>query len=201
MITRTPALLAIVGITVFVVACHRDAPEEVESETVVPVTVMPAETGSITAEAHATGLVAPAPGAELLVVAPEPARIVEIPKAEGDTVKRGDVLVRFEIPSTAAEAVFSAAVQAMVNSVQHAGKGANVSRWLAVREFTPVGLEVEVGDTGTGFAPDEVPNERLGVRVSIVERVANAGGTAEVDSQPGEGTVVTIRWPSSRGEL
>jgi RND family efflux transporter MFP subunit len=39
----------------------------------------------------------------LLVIAPEPARIVEIPKAEGDTVKRGDVLVRFEIPSTAAE--------------------------------------------------------------------------------------------------
>jgi multidrug efflux pump subunit AcrA (membrane-fusion protein) len=103
MITRTPALLAIVGITIFGVACHRDAPEEVESETVVPVTAMPAEIGSITAEAHATGLVAPAPGAELLVVAPEPARIVEIPKAEGDTVKRGDVLVRFEIPSSAAE--------------------------------------------------------------------------------------------------
>jgi RND family efflux transporter MFP subunit len=64
---------------------------------------MPAETGSITAEARATGIVVPAPGAELLVIAPEPARIVEIPKAEGDTVKRGDVLVRFEIPSTAAE--------------------------------------------------------------------------------------------------
>src|SRR6185503_19939736 len=103
MITRTPAWLAIVGITVFSVACQRDAPEEVESETVVPVTAMPAETGSITAEARATGIVVPAPGAELLVIAPEPARIVEIPKAEGDTVKRGDVLVRFEIPSTAAE--------------------------------------------------------------------------------------------------
>jgi RND family efflux transporter MFP subunit len=102
MITRAPAWLAIAGL-VFSVACQRDAPEEVESETVVPVTAMPAETGSITAEARATGIVVPAPGAELLVIAPEPARIVEIPKAEGDTVKRGDVLVRFEIPSTAAE--------------------------------------------------------------------------------------------------
>jgi RND family efflux transporter, MFP subunit len=102
MITRAPAWLAIAGL-VFSVACQRDAPEEVDSETVVPVTVMPAETGSITAEARATGIVVPAPGAELLVIAPEPARIVEIPKAEGDTVKRGDVLVRFEIPSTAAE--------------------------------------------------------------------------------------------------
>jgi len=93
-------LLVVIAVSV---ACSREAPEEVESETVVPVTAMPAETGSITAEAHATGLVTPAPGAELLVIAPEPARIVEMPKAEGDTVKRGDVLVRFEIPSTAAE--------------------------------------------------------------------------------------------------
>jgi len=101
------------------------------------------------------------------------------------------------IPTPAAEAVFSAAVQAMVNSVQHAGKGASVTRWLAVREVSHLGIAVEVGDTGAGFAPDEVPNERIGVRVSIVERVANAGGSAEVDSQPGEGTVVTIRWPST----
>ena len=44
-----------------------------------------------------------APGADLIVIAPEPARIAEIPKAEGDASRRGDVLVRFEIPSLAAE--------------------------------------------------------------------------------------------------
>ena len=102
------------------------------------------------------------------------------------------------IPTPAAEAVFSAAMQAMVNSVQHAGKGASVSRWLAIRETARLGIEVEVGDTGSGFSPAEVPNERLGVRVSILERISNAGGSAEVDSQPGEGTVVTIRWPAER---
>jgi RND family efflux transporter MFP subunit len=102
MTSRPFAWLAIAGI-VFSVACHRDAPEEVDSETIVPVTAVAADTGSITAEVHATGLVAPAPGAELQVIAPEAARIVEMPKAEGDTVKRGDILVRFEIPSTAAE--------------------------------------------------------------------------------------------------
>ena len=103
MTIRLPALLAFIGITMIGVGCQRDGPEEVESETIVPVTAMPAETGSITAEAHATGLVVPAPGAELLVIAPEAARIIEMPKAEGDIVKRGDVLVRFEIPSSAAE--------------------------------------------------------------------------------------------------
>jgi RND family efflux transporter MFP subunit len=86
-----------------VAACARPAPEDIESETVVPVMVAQAETGSITVSIHASGLVNPAPGAELIVVAPEPARIAAIPKAEGEVVRRGDVLVRFDIPSTQAE--------------------------------------------------------------------------------------------------
>jgi RND family efflux transporter MFP subunit len=52
---------------------------------------------------HATGLVTPAPGADLVVVAPDTARIIAIPKAAGDSVRRGDVLVRFEIPSAKAD--------------------------------------------------------------------------------------------------
>jgi RND family efflux transporter MFP subunit len=84
-------------------ACSKPAPEDVESETVVPVTTAIAEVGRITAAVHASGLVTPAPGAELIVVAPETARVAEIPKGEGETVRRGDLLVRFEIPSSVAE--------------------------------------------------------------------------------------------------
>jgi RND family efflux transporter MFP subunit len=87
------------------VSCRSAAPEAVQSQTVVPVTAEAAQTGDITAVLHATGTVTPAPGAEFLVVAPEPARILEIPKAEGDRVAAGDLLVRFEIPSTSAEAL------------------------------------------------------------------------------------------------
>jgi RND family efflux transporter MFP subunit len=83
--------------------CHSAAPEEVESETVVPVSVEPATVGDIRAVIHATGTITPAPGADLQVVAPEPARIAELPRAEGDRVVMGDLLVRFEIPSTTAE--------------------------------------------------------------------------------------------------
>jgi RND family efflux transporter MFP subunit len=89
---------------VLAAGCSKDAPEDVESQTVVPVTTAQAGIGSITATVRASGVVTPAPGAELIVIAPEPARIAEIPKAEGDIVRRGDVLVRFEIPSTTAEA-------------------------------------------------------------------------------------------------
>jgi membrane fusion protein (multidrug efflux system) len=89
--------------TLVLSACAQSAPEEVESEAVVPVRIEAAATGSIRGIVHASGVVSPAPGAELVVVAPESARIAEIPRGEGDRVRRGDVLVRFEIPNTAAE--------------------------------------------------------------------------------------------------
>jgi RND family efflux transporter MFP subunit len=85
--------------------CAKPATEEVATETVVPVTTAPTEMGNIRAVIHATGDVNPAPNAELLVVAPEHARITEITKAEGDRVRRGEVLVRFEIPTLNADAI------------------------------------------------------------------------------------------------
>ena len=90
-------------LAVLAVGCGREAPEEVESAAVVPVMTELAAIGTIRGRVHAMGLVTPAPGAELIVVAPDGARIAEIPRGEGELVKRGDVLVRFEIPSLPAE--------------------------------------------------------------------------------------------------
>jgi signal transduction histidine kinase len=59
-------------------------------------------------------------------------------------------------------------------------------------------IQVQVGDAGSGFEPATVPTERLGVRVSIVERMSSAGGHADVESSPGAGTTVTLRWPDDR---
>ena len=96
------------------------------------------------------------------------------------------------IPTDKAEVLAAAAVQAMVNSRQHAGDADR--RWLHI---DPVrgGVRVVVGDDGPGFDPDAVPAARLGVRVSILERVRLAGGEAGIDSAPGRGTVVTVCWP------
>ena len=102
-----------------------------------------------------------------------------------------------EIPAASAEAVYAAAVQAMINSAQHAGTGTGVRRWLAVRG-TGGGIEVEVGDSGAGFDPSEIPTARIGLRVSILERMSNAGGRVEIVSAPDKGTVLRIEWPSTR---
>ena len=103
-VMRPLALATALWAAAIVAGCTKPATEEVETETVVPVTTEPAESGTIRAVIHATGDINPAPNAELIVVAPEAARITEITKAEGDRVRRGDVLVRFEIPTLNAEA-------------------------------------------------------------------------------------------------
>jgi membrane fusion protein (multidrug efflux system) len=85
-------------------ACSsKPAAEETESAAPVPVKVEETTTGSIRGVLHATGIVAPAPEGELIVIAPEAGRIIDIPRAEGERVAKGDVLVRFEIPALAAE--------------------------------------------------------------------------------------------------
>jgi hypothetical protein len=102
------------------------------------------------------------------------------------------------VPAAVGEAIVSAATQAMVNSVQHAGDGPRIRRWVAIKPFRPGGIEVEVGDSGAGFDAQSVPTERLGVRVSIIERIGNAGGIARIVSSPHRGAVVTVQWPAPK---
>ncbi|MFB9642890.1 sensor histidine kinase [Agromyces lapidis] len=58
------------------------------------------------------------------------------------------------------------------------------------------GCVIEIADNGVGFDPGRVPSERLGLRVSIEERIANVGGNSEIASRPGHGTTVTLAWPA-----
>src|SRR6185436_19103523 len=98
-----PVLGLLLGLLVLP-ACRHAADETVETTEAVPVKVATATTGPIRPVIAATGQVKPAAGAELRVVPPQEARIAELPKSVGDRVRRGDLLVRFEIPSLEAEA-------------------------------------------------------------------------------------------------
>jgi RND family efflux transporter MFP subunit len=101
--TRFAGVAFILAILAAIFACNRETAEEVESETPVAVRIAPAALGDVRGVVHATGIVNPAPGADLVVIAPEAARILEIPHAAGDSVRRGDVLVRFETPGPVAD--------------------------------------------------------------------------------------------------
>ncbi|MDJ0337608.1 ATP-binding protein [Cryobacterium sp. PH31-O1] len=97
------------------------------------------------------------------------------------------------IPEHAAEALYSASVQAMVNSVQHAGP--TRSRRVTIDGNDQNGCTICVSDTGRGFDVARVDSARLGLRVSIQDRVATAGGVAELRTSPGHGTTITLIWP------
>jgi len=100
------------------------------------------------------------------------------------------------IPALVAGALHAAAVQAMVNSMQHAGS-TDLDRRVTVTGLDAGGVEIVVADNGNGFDPAAVAPERLGLRVSIYERVTSVGGEAHLTSSPGHGTTVVLRWPSS----
>ncbi len=84
-------------------ACTHKAVEEVDTTAAAPVTVVTLSPQTVQSIVTATGTVTAAPGADWTITAPEAARIVELPKAAGDPVKPGDLLVRFEIPSVATD--------------------------------------------------------------------------------------------------
>ena len=107
MIRHLGSLLLALGAVVSGAACGREAPREevaADTEVAVPVAAEAARRGSLRAVIRTTGVVTPAAGSELIVSAPEPARILEIPKAEGERVASGDLLVRFDMPSATVDA-------------------------------------------------------------------------------------------------
>ena len=67
-------------------------------------------------------------------------------------------------------------------------------------EVSSDAVDVFVRDRGEGFSLDEVPQDRYGVRRSILDRMERHGGTAEVRSSPGAGTEVRLHLPRPRSE-
>ena len=101
------------------------------------------------------------------------------------------------IPYPVAQNLYLAATQAMANSAQHAGGAdatAPVNRNVTVTICDADGVSIDVGDDGVGFDRLSIEPNRLGLRVSIIERVVAVGGTVELDAAPGQGTTISIRW-------
>jgi signal transduction histidine kinase len=79
----------------------------------------------------------------------------------------------------------------MINAAQHSGAG-RISVYLEVDQE---GAELWVTDQGKGFDKASVPTDRRGLADSITRRMVRHGGTAVVESQPGEGTEVHLTMP------
>ncbi|MEU9009893.1 PspC domain-containing protein [Streptomyces sp. NPDC048479] len=86
-------------------------------------------------------------------------------------------------------AQMQAAREAMVNAAKYGGEGGAVQVYAEVEGRT---VFVSVRDRGPGFDPDSVPQDRMGVRESIIGRMQRHGGTARLRSVPDGGTEVEL---------
>ncbi len=93
------------------------------------------------------------------------------------------------LPGRVARALVLAATQAIANAVQHAG-AAGLQVTVQARA---AGIRVRITDAGGGFDPAAIPEDRLGIRGSIVARTAAVGGRARVQTTA-SGTAVTLEW-------
>lgn len=100
-----------------------------------------------------------------------------------------EVVVVGDVPvDTRLDAVVQAAREAMTNAAKFAG-GGRIDLYVEAGEG---GVEAFVRDRGVGFDPAAVPEDRRGVRDSIVARMQRHGGRGVVHSAPGEGTEVEL---------
>ena len=101
------------------------------------------------------------------------------------------------LPSLMSSAVVEALSEALRNSLRHAPAGRAVIRQVRAT-LTSDQVEVLVLDDGVGFDPTAIGAARLGVRHGILRRMeAVPGGSAEVRSRLGYGTMVALRWRRS----
>jgi signal transduction histidine kinase len=126
--------------------------------------------------------------------APEPCELVTaLEQVVSAAQRRGTVDV--EMVTDLDGSVYGADAAALAGAVREAlnnvHKHANASHVLVRCESSETGVRVVVSDDGVGVDLSHI-EAGIGLRHSIVERMASRGGQAHVASAPGHGTLVTL---------
>ncbi|MGZ5340206.1 MAG: sensor histidine kinase [Solirubrobacterales bacterium] len=87
------------------------------------------------------------------------------------------------------EALVAAAREALTNAAKFAADSGPVRLYAEIEDG---GAKVFIDDRGPGFDPETVPEDRRGVRESIIGRMSRLGGKAEIRSGPEGGTEVEL---------
>ena len=181
-------------------ACGKGQPAEESVESAAPVVVQLAKAGPARVEIQikASGTTVAAPGAELVVTAPQPARVLAIPHGEGDRVAPGGVLVEFDIPSLSADVATResalAQARARVASTQAArdrlagllDRGVAARREVddAERDLAEAHASVSEGAAGLGSARRLLSRQRVTAPFDgvVVRRFHNPGDLVDASA-------------------
>jgi signal transduction histidine kinase len=90
-------------------------------------------------------------------------------------------------------ALYRIAQEALNNIAKHAGASAATIRL----SCQPGLVELRVADDGIGFDPTTLPANSLGLGI-MGERAESIGAELEINSQPGNGTEISVTWRSYR---
>lgn len=120
----------------------------------------------------------------------------EVSEDTGSQMSYGSVVPRYTgdrrlhdfIPEEVQNALTMATSEAIRNAARHAKVD---SVWIH-RTVADNAVTVTIRDKGAGFRVDDVPG--FGLSHGIFGRMRDVGGSAQIDSHPGGGTVVTLTW-------
>lgn len=105
-----------------------------------------------------------------------------------------------QLPMKTEAALLRIAQGAMGNVSKHA----NATRCAVTLTYSEDEIRLDVVDDGDGFVPQEIAERPAGLGHiginAMRQRAAELGGTLEVESQPGEGTAVTVALPVENGD-
>jgi signal transduction histidine kinase len=97
------------------------------------------------------------------------------------------------VPAPVEHALLRITQEACANAVRH-GRARRLAVSLARHDGH---VELAVRDTGAGFAPEDAAASRAGSGLANIRgRVAELGGTVDIDSAPGRGAALTVRVPA-----
>ncbi len=105
-------------------------------------------------------------------------------------VTGGDALSARLVPS-ARDALVGAVRGCLENVLRHAGS----ERAELFLDVTASDLSVMISDHGVGFDPHAIPEDSLGIRRALVQRMQAQGGTVRIWSAPDAGTSVVMTLP------
>jgi phage shock protein PspC (stress-responsive transcriptional regulator) len=129
--------------------------------------------------------------------------LLQLSKALRDTAAEVEdayaVPVEVVVVGDVAVGEYTPLVAATREALQNAAKHSGAQQVDVYVEVGAEGVEIFVRDRGVGFDPAAVPDDRLGLRRSVVDRMLRYGGSADVRSQPGAGAEVRLWMPADNG--
>ena len=134
---------------------------------------------------------------ELRLATPEAMPLVEALQVRLDAVERRagidahlEIAEGVLIPEASVQSLYWIIIEALNNSLKHAA-----AQRVDIR-LAPDGdsLVLTVSDDGVGISPDAGATHGYGLR-SMSERAAQIGGTLRIETAPGGGAQICVRWP------